>query len=62
MQIYIANRCWDYEGSYIVGVFTTQEAAQQYCDADKAESPYVDYWVVEEYTLQGAEDADHCRS
>ena len=35
MKLYVAERIYDYVGFAILGIFSTEEAAQKVCDEDK---------------------------
>ena len=34
-KVYIAERCYDYEGFLILGIFLSNKKAQECCDKDK---------------------------
>ena len=62
MKVFVARRHYDYEGFTIIGIFTTEEAAQASCDNDfvpvrKGEFPQQkrkqgDSYDVEEHEVQ----------
>ena len=56
MKVYIAERCFDYEGFTIIGVFKTRDAAQKACDndRDKTGRKNGDSHEVEEFDCIGA--------
>ena len=54
MRVYIAKRHYDYEGYDILGVYSTQEAAEQRCQADTASNS--DGHSVNEYEIDGPVD------
>ena len=55
MKVFIAFGCIDYEGSYVLGVFTTKELAESECNKSKASDDYYDDYSVEEFELDKSE-------
>lgn len=56
MKVYVAKREYDYEGFTIIGIFTTQQEAQECCDNDwniNRTSKNGDSHDIEEHEIQG---------
>lgn len=53
VKVYVAEREYDYEGSIILGVFSTREKAQEICDNDKFDdgSQRGDFHDVKEFEI-----------
>lgn len=47
MKVFTAERYYDYEGFQLLGIFTTEEKAQEVIDGDK----YGDGHNINEYTI-----------
>lgn len=54
MKVFVAMCGCDYEDSYVLGVYSTREKANQAIARDKAEDTCMDWYDVTEWTV----DAD----
>lgn len=48
MKVYVAERVYDGDGFFIIGVFSTKEKAQAECDADDSAC---DSYDIEEFEI-----------
>ena len=54
MKVFVAMCGYDYEDSYVLGVYSTHEKADQAIKRDKADGGSMDWYDVTEWTI----DAD----
>ena len=54
MKLYIAVQGVDYEGGYILGVFSSKQLAEDRIQEEKDLIEYADSWYVVEADLDGA--------
>ena len=51
MKVYVAMGHYDYEDSYLLGVFDSKEKAQKCCEEEEKEEEYDCTWVDEREVL-----------
>ena len=59
MKIWVAFWYHEYDGSDVLGLFSTEEKAREYCDLEKAKKDYIstfEGWDVGVYELDHPEE------
>ena len=55
-SVFVLERCFDYEGSTLLGVYSSREKAKAAEAADEKNGAYCDYYNIEEFVIDGDYD------